>query len=279
MKTMKHILMILTIVALCGNIRAQDSRSELSVYGGGGLAGLKYKLDAGSQNMRSGGLAGIGYTWYFNAAWGIATGVELAFYGGKCTFVDNFGGSYQAESGTSLQPGNDFTFAYAFKGYEEKQKATFIQIPVMAQFQKGMFYAAGGVKLGFPASASYDVSASSLATSGYFPAEGQTYNTLPDRGLGTYSPFSVNNDLDLNVIVALALETGVKWALSDKINLYAGVYFDYGFNKIAKNNSDMPVVEYAKSATGKLVYHSATGLHDSLKPLALGLKVRISYRM
>ena len=109
MKTMKHILIISTIVALCGNIRAQDSRSELSVYGGGGLSGLKYKLDAGSQNMRFGGLAGIGYTWHFIATWGITTGVELAFYGGKCTLNDNFGNSYQAESGTLVQPGNDFT--------------------------------------------------------------------------------------------------------------------------------------------------------------------------
>ena len=290
MKTIKYIsitqlfrysiipLFILTAIVLCGNIHAQDSRSELSVYGGGGLSGLKYKLDAGSPGMRFGGLAGIGYTWHFNATWGITTGVELAFYGGKCTFDNNFGGSYQAESGTSSQPGNDFTFEYSFKGYDEKQNATYIQIPVMAQFQKGMFYAAGGAKLGFPVSACYEVSASSLATSGYFPAEGQTYNTLPDRGLGTYNSFSINDDLSSSVIVALALEAGAKWALSDKVNLYAGVYFDYGLNNIAKK-SDVPMVEYSKEAAGKLIYHSATGLSDSMKPLAVGLKLRISYSL
>ena len=278
MKTIKHISVILAVVALYGNVRAQDSRSELSVYGGGGLSGLKYKLDAGSPTMRFGGLVGVGYTWNFHATWGITTGIELAFYGSKCTFNDNFGGSYQAESGTSSQSGNDFTFVYTFKEYEETQNATYILIPVMAQFQKGMFYAAGGAKLGLPANLGYKVSASGLATSGYFPAEGQTYNTLPDRGFGTYSPFSVSDDISANIIAALALEAGAKWTLSDKINLYAGVYFDYGLNNIAKS-SDVPVVEYSKQATGKLVYHSATGLSDSMKPLAVGLKVRISYSL
>ena len=277
MKSEKYIIIAL-ITAFCGNILAQNSHSELSVYGGGGLSGLKYKPVDGSQSMRFGGLSGIGYTWFLNEKWGIVTGVEFGFYGAKCTFSDNLGNSYQAESGTSEQAGNDFTFDYSFKGYEEKQKATYIQIPVMAQFQTGIFYAAGGVKLGFPVSSNYKSSAVNLATSGYFPFEDQTYTTLPDRGFGTYTPFSAKDDLDLNMTFALAIEAGAKWVLSEKINLYAGIYFDYGLNNIAESNH-FPIVEYSKDVSGKLTYHSATNLADSMKPLAIGLKVRISYSL
>ena len=277
MKSKKYIIIAL-IAAFCGNIWAQNSHSELSVYGGGGLSGLKYKPVGGSQSMCFGGLTGIGYTWFLNEKWGIVTGVEFGFYGAKCTFSDNLVDSYLAESGTSEQAGNDFTFSYSFKGYEEKQKAAFIQIPVMAQFQTGIFYAAGGVKLGFPVRSNYNISAAGLSTSGYFPTEDQTYTTLPDRGLGTYTPFSAKDDLDLNMTFALAIEAGAKWVLSEKINLYTGIYFDYGLNNISENNH-IPIVEYSKEITGKLIYHSTTNLSDSMKPLAVGLKVRISYSL
>ncbi len=276
---MKKYILIIIAVALYGNISAQDFRNEISLYGAGGLASLNYKLDAGSRSARFGGLAGIGYTWFINSHWGLVTGAELAFYSAKATLNDNYGGSYQAESGTSAQPGNDFTFAYSYKGYSEKQTAMYVQIPVMGQFQTGIFYIAGGVKVGFPVSSEYKICASSLATSGTFPTEGQTYNTLPDRGMGDYGTFSTDGDLKPGVDLMLALETGVKWTLSERMNLYAGVYFDYGLNSIAADSSNAAIVEYDRQVAGKLEYHSITSLADKMNTIAVGLKVKIAYRL
>ncbi len=251
-------------------------RSELSVYAGGGLSGLNYTPDIGSRSLGFGGLFGFGYTYFISGRWGLVTGVEAALYRAEYSIDKDYSGSYQAVSGTSQQSGDDFTFSYAYVGYKEKQSALFLQIPVMLQYQTGRFYAAAGVKVGFPINTACNISAASLATQGYFPAENQTYKTLPDRGMGTYEGFSNDGDFEAGINCSAAVEAGMQWFLGQRTNLYVGAYFDYGLNNIGKSGTGRPV-EYTAQAADKLEFNGIVNTIDKINTMAVGIKVKITY--
>ena len=257
-------------------------RSELSVYVGGGLSGLTYKPDAGSQSPGFGGLFGIGYTWFVSGRWGVVTGLELSMYQAEYTAGATYKDSHHATSGTSSTLGDDFVFSYEYQRFSEKQSAFFLQIPVMAQFQTGRFFASAGIKIGIPASGKYDISAANLTTSGYFPSENQTYNDFPDRGLGDLGAASYSGNLDMGIHYAAALEAGGQWFLGKRTNLYVGVWLDYGLNNLSKTGAiglKKPVVEYDHKVSGCLKYNSIIDTTDKLSAMSAGLKVKLTYSL
>ena len=260
-------------------------RSELSFYFGGGLSGLGYKPDAGSQSMGIGGMFGVGYTWFVSGRWGIVTGIEAALYKADFSADKAYDGNYYAMSGSKPETiGNDFEFSYEYSDYKEKQSALFLQIPVMAQFQTGRFFASAGVKIGIPASVKFDVKSSNLTTSGYFPAEHQTYNDLPDRGLGNIGAKSYSGDIDLSILYSAAFEAGGQWFLGRRTNLYVGVWLDYGLNNLSKTGAigmKKPAVEYDSNANSSncLKYNSVIDTLEKISCISTGLKVKFTFSL
>ena len=257
-------------------------RSELSVYLGGGMSSLNYSHDAGSLSFGTGGLFGIGFTWFITGRWGLLTGVEASLYRSKYVADAAYANEIPAMSGTLGALGADFIFSYEYQNFSEKQSALFLQIPVMAQFQTGRFFASAGIKIGIPTGSAYHVNAANLTTSGNFPAENQIYDSLPDRGLGDIGKISYQGKNDLNINYAAAFETGGQWLLGRRTNLYAGVWLDYGLNNISKTGAvgiKKSVVEYDHTIQNGLKYNSIIDTSEKANVFSAGVKLKLTYSL
>ena len=214
-------------------LHAQD-RHEFSVHGGGGLSSLKYAASAGERKNGFGEQAGLGYRFFFSPQWGLGTGAEIAQY--KSVFnSDNIGTRYTTIDGA----GDPFEFRSTVSGYEEKQKALFLQIPLTLQYQTGethKFYFAAGGKIGFPLSGKYESLSADVRNSGFYSEENYEYTTQEFMGFGTFPCKNYDGSLNFKTAFYASAEAGVKWKFKDGLSLYTGAYIDYGLNDIAKES-------------------------------------------
>jgi hypothetical protein len=270
---------------------AASPKHELSIYGLGGFSSLSYTLsDNGSKSGGIGGGAGLGYTFNISPSLGIVMGLEMNTFTSEASFANVSEKSTEYRLGTG--DNNLFRFSYSLKNYKETQNVTLFSIPVMVQYSLPLgggatkFYVSGGFKLGFPISATADLSPGSATTNGYFSDENVKYENLPTHGFASnISLPDSKQDLDLGFSAALALEAGLRFTLTDKIGLYTGLYFDYGLNSIQKVNDKHSLEydlnhlsEYDRVNERPFLYHSVlnTGLVDKVNLLSIGLKVKIS---
>jgi hypothetical protein len=247
------------------DVQPKEQKHELSIFGMGGYSPVGYTLAGnGSKSSGIGGGAGLGYTFNISPLIGIVTGVEMTTYSAEASF-DNVAGEYDTGTGE-----HQLEFSYSLKNYRETQSVTLFSIPVMAQYSLPLggsamkFYASGGFKFGFPISAKADITPGTTTTTGEYYHEQVTYVKLPQHGfVDNVSLPAVKKDIDLGFSTALALETGVRFTLTGKLNLYTGLYFDYGLNSIQKVN-DRYLIEYDVSSESTFKYGSVlnTGLTD-----------------
>ena len=291
----KNIIIAMFPLLLSGGIFAQHDH-EFSVYGGGGLSALKYKVTYGDQKLGFGGHFGLGYHFFFSPNWGIGTGAELGFYNSKVS-MNNLDVRY----GTTDIQGVPFDFISKVNTFKEKQHAMMLQIPLMLQFQtnkpdsKRQFFAAAGGKAGIPLNGKYRTTAD-LSNAGYYPYENALYDTQTFMGFGDFAGRKANGSLDFKTAFFLSAEAGMKWKLNDKWSLYTGVYVDYGLNNIVetKNFSPLPTIveynranptEFAMNSIIKSQYISnissqGTGTPqtiDKITPIAAGIKLRLTF--
>lgn len=282
------------VAALCllaTGIQAQ-LKHEVSVYGGGGLSALDYKLhniNRDEVQLRPGGMAGIGYTLFLTEQWGITTGAEFTTYKSKAKLYSVM------DSHRLVDDDNDaFDLVMQQKGHTEKQEATYVNIPLMVQFQQNEgtgFYAALGGKIGIPVKEKYKYSYNSLETKAFYPDMNVWYDDLEYRGIGQFAGGNGESDLDLKVSFMLSAETGMKWSLNNKMALYTGVYADYGLNDIVNGDkkenfllydNDNPT-DFKNSSifNSKYSYYrdNDRSLVGKVKPLAIGLKIRLSFSL
>ncbi|MDR1170782.1 MAG: PorT family protein [Prevotellaceae bacterium] len=263
-------------------MQGRESKHELSIYGLGGYSPVNLALDrGGSKSGSMGGGAGLGYTFNINSFLGIVTGVEMAVYGTEVSF-DDISGKYPVGANEW-----QMEFSYSLNNYKEKQSITVFSIPVMAQYSLPLgsgstkFYASGGFKLGFPLSAKTDIMPGTAKTSGYYAHENITYENLPQHGFVTDLVLqNVKQDLKPGFSAALALEAGARFSLTDKINLYTGVYLDCGLNSVQKAN-DKHLLEYDSFNETTFKHNSVldTGLVSKANLLSAGLKLRIGFKL
>ncbi len=283
---MKKIQLItITTILFCTLLNAQN-RHEISLYGGGGLSTLNYKVSAGEQQPDFGGKAGLGWHVFFNPHWGLGTGAELAFYNAK----------YSLNSLTTRSMATDgaetFEFRNAIDNYSETQNAMMLQIPLMLQFQTGkthQFFATAGAKVGFPLSATYESSTETIRNSGYYSYEDYEYTTQDFRGFGTFTGKEASGDIDFKTAVFASAEIGMKWKLAERLYLYTGVYLDYGLNNIYKEaNPAQPFVEYNNDSPRDFAVNSimkseytqndvSQSFTSKVTPVAAGLTLRLSF--
>lgn len=264
------------------------SKHELSVWGGGGLSTMDYSTTIGDSKMRAGGLFGIGYNYSLTDKWSLSTGLELSFYNSKMK------GSELNDSYTANDGEYDFELTSSVTGYVEKQKATYLNIPVMAQFElpalnQHRFYAAGGFKFGIPVTGKYTVDRAIIHNSGYYPDLNITYYDQHFMGFGTFSRNDFEEDLDLKLSCMLSLETGMKWRLPNSLSLYTGAYFDYGLNDI-KKDVNKRLIEYDpaydENFTVNSVFSSqyesngkSEDITDKVIPWAVGIKIKLAFAL
>ncbi|WP_108823355.1 porin family protein [Dysgonomonas sp. Marseille-P4361] len=285
----KNILMFVAGLLICSILSAQNNKThEVSVWGAGGLSTLQYDLNIGDSKNGVGGTVGFGYNYNFNENWSIGSGLELSFYSAKST-IDGLSDSYAANDGEY-----DFVFHTTIKNYKEKQSATYLNIPIICQYQTPVFnehslYVSAGMKIGVPVSKTSKVTNADFNNYGYYP---EWENPIQDdpyfMGFGAFKSIDKKGTLDLKIVYILALETGLKWKLSEDLGLYTGVYLDYGLNDIKKAD-DKRLIQYNKEMPEDYIHNSIllskAAINDSedkilskkINSIAAGIKVRLAF--
>lgn len=284
----KYMTMIVAGLLTCTISFSQEMvKHEISVWGSGGLSTLKIDTNTGDAKNKAGGSVGIGYSYIINSDWSIGSGLELAFYNGKYSLKE-FSDSYNANDGQY-----DFVFHTTAKNYREIQNVTYLNIPIMATFQRPVtgnnnFYVSAGFKFGIPVSKKSTVTNADFNNYGYYP---EWENPIKDdpyfMGFGTFKSTDKKGNLELKTSCMLSLETGMKWRLTDNLGLYTGVYFDYGLNDV-KKNSDKRAIQYNTENPSNYIHNSAISSHYSLdntsvtmvekvNTIAVGVKAKLAF--
>ncbi|MDR2926989.1 MAG: OmpA family protein [Cytophagaceae bacterium] len=253
-------------------------RHEFSIYGGGGLSTLLYKVTAGDHKNGLGGHFGLGYHFFFNPKWGLGTGVEAAFYNAR--FLDDINIRYM-----TIDPEDtEFEFRSTVNGYDEKQRAVMLQIPLMVQYQTGkrhQFFAAAGAKLGLRLNDKYTSTNNYVQNSGYYAYENYEYTEQTFRGFGRFDGRKGSGGFDFGTAVLASAEAGIKWWLNDSWALYTGAYLDYGLNNIKPDYDANPFVQYNADNPSDFavnsVITSGTAASKGINPLAAGIKLRLVF--
>lgn len=288
----KYILLAVAGIFSCSAALCQEQlKHEFSVWGAGGLSTLKVNSKIGNNKNGAGTSFGIGYNYFVTEQWSVGSGLELSFYNARTT-INSISDKYSSNDGEY-----DFEFRTTVSDYKENQNATYLNIPLLAQFQmpvlgKNQFYAAGGFKLGIPVSKKYKIAKASMKNSGYYPLwndkEELVLDTQEFMGFGSFKRNNIKRDLDLKVACLLSLEAGMKWKVGETTALYTGAYFDYGLNDINKSTNKR-LVEYNKVNPEDFInnsilssrYTTTDGKSEKLTkkvlPMALGLKVRFAF--
>ncbi|GHV66683.1 hypothetical protein FACS1894199_10630 [Bacteroidia bacterium] len=224
---------------------------------------------------------GVGYTYFMTPQWGISTGLEFSLASATLT-ADKYHDEYTLFFPRAVGEDETLKFISDFVGYEEKQSATYLHIPLKARYQTTgthRFQAGAGLKLGFALSGSYDGTIKSLTTSGDFPKTEIIVGGEPKHALATYPNVPYSGDLSLGLNVALSVDAGMRWGLSEKLGLYTGVYLDYGVVNILPSPT-AHLVEYDLELNeGTLTYNSVftTQLVDKANLFSVGVKVGVAF--
>lgn len=284
---MKKLSLIIIFVSSVILIKAQDSTSDqikatedkkeqkgshyLSVGLGLGPSGLNYDLRRfesieGSRSLRLGGNALIGYSYFFHKNWGVGTGLGVAHF----RTIGRYNGGFSNDEFLSLggqvdddnTPGQpkDYELRVRLANWEERQTATYLEIPLLLQFQhkfglkqKFGLYFNVGAKVQIPLGSKYEVLDSDyegdprLNVSGFYPAPANmdvgapNWPGVPYHGFGSiHNPNEVlgwNDKTKLKMSVAGTAEFGFLFAVARRVDLSLGAYIDYGFNNVKKGDS------------------------------------------
>ena len=262
---------------------SQEKGHYLSVGGTLGASKLNYKLIEGQGSVKPGlGFGGkLGYSYFFSEHFGVGTGLGISAYRNtaKLNYYDiKFFNKTDDE-------GDDYNRIVKLRDWKERQKTTFIEIPLLFQFQckfgeyEGFgLYANLGLKAQIPVSSGYEVTAGTMETRGEYHKWGMPELwDLPHHGYGTESP-RPSGDVKLKTGFAATAGLGFLVSLSRIIDLQLGAYFDYGFTKMQKESID-PIVYL--DAQDQNQYRSLLTSTDigKVKALSLGGELGLRFKL
>ena len=279
---MKKVIIIIIATVICSlYVSAQSGRAdEVSVHVSGGYSPLLYKLDAGSKSGGMGGDFGAGYTYFFPAfervtESGTVQRMQFGVFGGLGLGVYTAKAKLNGETAITenLMDSEDdlFEMRSTFSGYNEKQSALFLNIPIMAMYQLDMFYFLGGFKTAIPVNGKFKTNDSKVKHVGYYEQYRNSAESQIIEGFGEFDINASKGKLDLGFTVMLSLEAYMKYRLDNNLSIYYGLYFDYGLNNSLKGGN---FVNYDReNSTTNSVLNSLT---PKANIMAVGVKVRLA---
>ena len=278
---MKKTIIFLAISLTCSGMMAQEfNRYEISVNLGGGVSGFQTRPTEGKASQSWTTTLGAGYHFFFNPQWGVGTGVNFAVYNGGMSYAD-----YDKQQATvNRETGHEFDFQASVPNYRETHQAMMATVPLMLQYQstgKTIIYAALGGKAGIPFLAN-NLSKGRITSTGYYPIWEVTYDKLPEYGFVSNQPFPKDkSDIEMKTAFMASAEIGVKRLLVNKMNLYLGLYFDYGLNDVLKrqasSGNSTNLVVFQPDTPASFAYNTALNSYSKqMKPFAVGFTARLT---
>ncbi len=272
----KSLTTIAALILICLNSYGQDKKQEISIAVGGPFSYLDYN-SAGGKVDGNGFNAGIRYSYYLNEGLSIGISAEYQTYNSSGKF-----GYLAGQNMATDAEDENFQFRYKASNFREEQKLGYINIPVQLQFETpgtSKLYLAGGFKVGFTVSGTYETRMQNLTTSGYYPQYNVELFSPAFAGFASTDNLkTAKEDLDTDVSYSAIIETGLKQKISDRNWIYIGVYLDYGLNNIYDKDNTKNLIEYHPEQPVQLQYNSIieTPFANELKLISYGLKLRFA---
>ncbi len=271
---MKKILFISLLLWGAGALQAQENETSRSLYfnAGGGSHPLKYDLQNGVKENFMGYTVNLGYHYYFSKNWGFAAGLGLASFQSKATL------NYQT-SNASVDTDNDsFEFRTQYTDWQEKQTILLLDIPLGLVYQKQMnekfnFQFSIGPKVSFPLQSKNETSGGTIETTGYYPQYNVVLFGLPQHNFTTLTSFP-KNDTSLKPVLSACSNLGVLINLNNRLDLYSGVYLDYGLTNMIDPQSKFL---YQEDGVYNGIFSS--DLTKRVTQYAFGFKIGINFRL
>lgn len=221
---------------------------------GAGISDLLYAVDAGTQYVLPSLTANIGYTYFFVPTVGIGTGAHISHYGSVAKLTGEFGKTIDAWNGITDSDGEKYDHRVRMQNWKERQVIYMVEIPLALHFQQNWGYRTGlyaqvGAKFGLPVYSDYKVIGGSMRHIG-------EYNYTTKDVLGVYEdlyefgfednqgqtaavkgiPTKDNRQFRYNI--AAFFEIGALFQVSQRVDLFLGIYANYGFNNIDPYQDD-----------------------------------------
>ena len=215
---------------------------------GAGVSDLLYEVEAGSQYVLPSLTANIGYAYFFIPCMGIGTGVHFSHYGSVAKLTGEYGKKIDAWNGVSDTDGDTYNHRTSMQNWKERQVIYMIEIPLALHFQQNWghrtgLYAQLGAKFGLPVYSDYKVMSGSMRHVGEYPQYdwkifgrnetahgfGLEESAGQNRSV-TGLPTTKNKQFRYNV--SAFFEIGALVQLSNRLDLFIGAYFNYGFTDI-----------------------------------------------
>ena len=283
-------LLVVLFVVVGQFVQAQVNestiRSEVSIYVNGPFSKLSYGNANIKTSINDGIGFGVNYGLYLTDYITLRSGIEYQYFKGNATFTQ-MQGNYDA-----IDPdGERFEFRYNLLDYQEKQNVSYVQVPLLIQYESRgpkttHFYIAGGIKLGFNVSADYQAEADNLLTSGYYAQ----YDALLDAprfiGFGNFGNYKTNKeDLKLRTNYIASFETGIKINSKKKNAIYIGLFIDFGLKNLIDEQMGANTVQYQPSNPSAFSSNSvitstqsgAANYLNELRTLSFGYKIRYGF--
>ncbi|MDR1740022.1 MAG: PorT family protein [Bacteroidales bacterium] len=250
---------LLFCVACVGFANAQNirhSKNEFSIGLAGGISSLLYKIPEGKTRVLPGASLSFNETFFVGRNVGIRLGAGLHFYEASADMS-----GYYSETSTIDEQNEELIFRYRLNKYRERQSMLAVNIPLMLHFRTNDigysgsgFYTAFGLQLSIPFYMGYNVSATNIKTTGYYPEHNVEIEQPAFVGIGTFDKAAYKGrygrpEVNLNA----CLEFGWKFTLMERMFLYVGIYGEYGLLKrktIGRNETE-PFIIHNKNEYGE----------------------------
>ena len=127
-------LLVVLFVVVGQFVQAQVNestiRSEVSIYVNGPFSKLSYGNANIKTSINDGIGFGVNYGLYFTDYITLRSGIEYQYFKGNATFTQ-MQGNYDA-----IDPdGERFEFRYNLLDYQEKQNVSYVQVPLLIQYE------------------------------------------------------------------------------------------------------------------------------------------------
>jgi hypothetical protein len=269
---MKKILFISLLLWGTGALQAQEKSQSLYFNIGSGFHHLKYNLQNGTHESSMGYSCNLGYNYFFSNNWGLGAGLGLESFQSKATL------NYQTSKSSVDTDGESFEFLTQYTDWQEKQSILLLDIPLSFIYQKEMsdklkFQFSIGPKISFAVQSNYKTEGGTIETTGYYPQYNVVLYGMPQHNFKTITSFP-KNDTSLNPVVSAYSNLGGLYKLNNSLDLYAGVYLDYGLSNMI-------------DAQDKLLYQEdgvyngifSSNLTNKVKHFSFGFKIGINLRL
>lgn len=269
---MKKQSIIYISLTICILLPAQKSENFLNFSIGGGQHNLSYSLKDGIQTPETGFIANLAFSHFFTPKLGLLSGVGIQTFSSVSTLN-------LTESTPAIDTDMDIYVHNAkFNNWLEKQQVMFVEIPLAGQFKQRIndkisMLLSLGAKLSIPVSAAYKTTGGEIVTTGYYPQYNIELSNLPNHGFSTITK-SFTGKYSLNPLYSAIAELGASYKLTEKIDLHAGGYFNYGLNNILKADTKML---YQLDGTYNSVFQ--TYQTTSIKPISLGVELGLNIKI